>query len=63
MPGTEELPDTLKRSPKHAQDIWIAAHDNAVKEYGEGEKTHRTAFAAVEKKYRKNDDDNNWVEK
>ena len=24
MPGSEELPDTVKRSPKHAQEIYKA---------------------------------------
>ena len=30
MPGRKELPDTLKRSPRKAQETWIAAHDSAV---------------------------------
>lgn len=53
MPGTDELPDTLRRSPKKAQRTWIEAHDNAVKEYGEGERAHRVAFAAVKHKFEK----------
>src|SRR5689334_3853920 len=28
--GREELPATLKRSPKKAQETWIKAHDSAV---------------------------------
>ncbi len=47
MPGKEELPDTLKRSPGKAQRTWIKTHDSAVEQYGEGERAHRTAFAAV----------------
>ncbi len=53
MPGREELPDTLKRSPKKAQRTWIAAHDAAVEQYGEGERAHRTAFAAVKHSFEK----------
>jgi cation transport regulator ChaB len=53
MPGVTELPDTLRRSPKKAQRTWIEAHDNAVKEYGEGERAHRVAFAALKHKFEK----------
>jgi hypothetical protein len=31
MPGRDELPGTLKRSPKKAQKTFIKAHDAAVK--------------------------------
>jgi hypothetical protein len=47
MPGRESLPSTLKRSPAKAQRTWIKTHDSAVKEYGEGARAHRTAFAAL----------------
>jgi cation transport regulator ChaB len=53
MPGRQELPSTLRRSPEHAQDIWIEAHDAAVETYGEGERAHRTAFAALKHQYEK----------
>ncbi|SIO89901.1 ChaB family protein [Nocardiopsis sp. JB363] len=53
MPGVDELPDTLRRSPKKAQRTWIEAHDSAVQEYGEGERAHRVAFAAVKHKFEK----------
>ena len=53
MPGREELPDTLKRSPKKAQETWIKTHDAAVEQYGEGERAHRTAFAAVKHSFEK----------
>lgn len=53
MPGKEELPDTLKRSPKKAQRTWIETHDSAVEQYGEGERAHRTAFAALKHSYEK----------
>src|SRR3954469_22920040 len=51
MPAKEELPGTLQRSPAKAQRTWSKTHDNAVDEYGEGERAHRTAFAAVKHSY------------
>ncbi|KQO97677.1 MULTISPECIES: ChaB family protein [Microbacteriaceae] len=53
MPAREELPSTIARSPKHAQEIWLETHDAAVKSYGEGERAHRTAFAALKHQYEK----------
>jgi len=53
MPAKEELPSTLQRSPKKAQETWSKTHDSAVEEYGEGERAHRTAFAAVKHSYEK----------
>lgn len=32
MPARQELPDTLKRSPKKAQGTWIKTHDSAVEQ-------------------------------
>ncbi|MFD6100412.1 ChaB family protein [Nocardiopsis flavescens] len=53
MPGTRELPDTLRRSSKKAQRTWIKAHDSAVEQYGEGERAHRVAMAAVKHTFEK----------
>ena len=53
MPAKEELPSTLQRSGKKAQRTWSKAHDSAVEEYGEGERAHRTAFAALKHSYEK----------
>ncbi|MER7364868.1 ChaB family protein [Nonomuraea wenchangensis] len=53
MPGVEELPSTIKRSPKKAQRTWIKAHDSAVEEYGEGRRAHMTAFAALKHSFEK----------
>jgi hypothetical protein len=53
VPGRQELPSTLERSPKKAQDTWVAAHDSAVEEYGEGERAHRTAFSALKHSFEK----------
>ena len=61
MPGREELRDTLRRSPAKAQRTWIKAHHAAVEQYGEGERAHRTAFAALKRTYEKVGD--RWVAK
>lgn len=53
MPGRTEIPDTLRRSPREAQETWIKAHDSAVDTYGEGEQAHRVAFSAVKQKFEK----------
>ena len=53
MPGADELPSTLRRSPRKAQETWVAAHDSAVETYGEGERAHRVAFAALKHSFEK----------
>ena len=53
MPGREDLPSTLRRSPEKAQRTWEKTHDSAVETYGEGERSHRTAFAAVKHQFEK----------
>lgn len=53
MPPRDELPDTLKRSPKKAQETWMKTHDSAVESYGEGERAHRTAFSSLKHSYEK----------
>jgi cation transport regulator ChaB len=53
MPAEEELPSTLQRSPKKAQETWSKTHDSAVETYGEGERAHRTAFSALKHAFEK----------
>jgi cation transport regulator ChaB len=53
MPARDELPSTLKRSPKKAQETWVKTHDSAVESYGEGERAHRTAFSSVKHSFEK----------
>ncbi|WP_336206119.1 ChaB family protein [Nonomuraea sp. LPB2021202275-12-8] len=53
MPASQELPSTIRRSPKKAQDTWMKAHDSAVQEYGEGRRAHMTAFAALKHTFEK----------
>jgi cation transport regulator ChaB len=61
MPAREELPSTLQRSPARAREIWSKAHDAAVQSYGEGERAHRTAFAALKHEFEKVGD--RWLPK
>jgi hypothetical protein len=53
MPSSEEIPDTLKRSPPKARRTWKKTHDHAVQEYGEGARAHRTAFASLKHGFEK----------
>jgi cation transport regulator ChaB len=53
MPAQQELPSTLRRSSKKAQRTWSKTHDSAVETYGEGERAHRAAFAAVKHSFEK----------
>jgi cation transport regulator ChaB len=56
-----ELPSTLQRSPKEAQETFAKAHDGAVETYGEGERAYRTAYSALKHKFEKKGD--RWVPK
>jgi cation transport regulator ChaB len=53
MPAREEMPSTIQRSSKQAQRTWAKAHDSAVETYGEGERAHRTAYAALKHSFEK----------
>lgn len=65
-----DLPDRVKNNlPKHAQDIYREAYNHAFEQYKDPKKrrgnvsqeevSHKTAWAAVENKYKKEGDD--WV--
>ena len=56
MPRKPDVPGTIARSDKHAQAIYTKTHDSAVETYGEGERAHRTALAALKHSYKKVDD-------
>ncbi|GAB7015026.1 ChaB family protein [Methanogenium cariaci] len=69
-----ELPTRVKSHlPLHAQEIYLAAFDNAWKEYADPKKrqgeesqeetAHRVAWAAVKRCYRKNPRTGMWEEK
>jgi ChaB len=48
-----DIPSTILRSDKKAQDTWAKTHDSAVEIYGEGERAHRTAFSALKHTHEK----------
>jgi cation transport regulator ChaB len=49
----EDLPGTLKRSPKKAQDTYAKTLDSAEEEYDSEERAHRTAWSAVKHSFEK----------
>jgi len=53
MPGEDEMPATLERSPAKARRTWAKTHDAAVETYGEGERAHRTASASLKHSFEK----------
>lgn len=64
----DDLPDQVRNNlPKHAQEIYLAAYNNAWDEYkkpeyragddSREETSHKVAWAAVKKKYEKGKDD------
>ncbi len=51
-PIKDELPGTIQRSPKEAQETFAKAHDSAVETYGEDrQRAHRTAYSALKHKF------------
>jgi cation transport regulator ChaB len=60
-PKQSELPSTLKKSSAKAQRTFAKAHDRAAEQYGEGERAHRTAYAALKYTHERKGD--RWVAK
>ena len=60
-----ELPDGVKDNlPKHAQEIYKEAFNNAWKQYDHDEdRAHRVAWSAVKNEYEKSEDSDRWVRK
>lgn len=56
MPAKKELPSTLRRSSRGAQEKRSTIHDSAVEQYGEGERAHRTAFAKLKETHERRGD-------
>ena len=61
MPAKKDMPSTVARSGRKAQETWGQTHDSAVEQYGEGERSHRTAFAALKHTHEKVGD--HWEQK
>lgn len=60
-----ELPASVRdHLPKHAQEIYQAAYNNAYEEYDhEEERAHRVAWAAVKNDYEKDEKSGDWKKK
>jgi hypothetical protein len=56
-----DLPATLKRSSKEAQETFTEAHDSAVQAYGEGDQADRAAYAEFKRTFEKRGD--HWIPK
>jgi hypothetical protein len=56
-----ELPETIRRSSGKAQRTFAKTHDRAAEQYGEGERAHRTAYAALKETHERKGD--RWVAK
>jgi cation transport regulator ChaB len=61
QPRTGELPGTLRRSSKEAQETFAKAHESAVRTYGEGDQANRVAYSALKHKFEKRGD--HWIAK
>lgn len=60
--SNKELPEAVQKLPKHAQDIFRNAFNNALKEYdNDEERAFKVAWAAVKTKYENKD--GKWVSK
>lgn len=55
-PIQRELPGTIRRSPIQAQETFAKAHDSAAETYGEGQRAHRVAYAALKRTFEKRGD-------
>jgi cation transport regulator ChaB len=54
MPNRDDdLPRTIERSPAKARATWRETHDSAARTYGDGERAHRTAYAALKHSFEK----------
>ena len=51
-----DLPATLRRSCREAQDAFSRAYDQAVQTHGEGDQAYRAAFTALKQEFEKRGD-------
>jgi len=56
-----ELPGTLKRSSKQAQETFTRAYASAVRAHGEGDQADRAAYAEFKRAFEKRGD--HWIPK
>jgi cation transport regulator ChaB len=56
-----ELPGTLQRSCREAQETFLSALADAIRAHGAGDQAHRVAYLALKQKFEKRDD--HWIAK
>ena len=56
-----ELPGTLQRSCREAQEAFLSALDDAVRTHGAGDQAHRIAYLVLKQKFEKRGD--HWIAK
>jgi hypothetical protein len=61
QPQAGELPGTLRRSSKEAQEAFTKAHESAVATHGAGDEASRVAYAELKKNFEKRGD--HWIAK
>lgn len=63
--SVSELPGSVREHlPKHAQEIYKSAYNNAWQEYNHDEqRAHSVAWSAVKESYEKDDESGRWVKK
>ena len=61
QPRPGELPGTLRRSSREAQETFTKAHDSAVQAYGEGDQADRAAYSESSRNSKKRGD--HWIAK
>jgi hypothetical protein len=61
QPRAGELPSTLRRSSKEAQEAFTEAHESAVAAYGAGDQASRVAYAQLKERFEKRGD--HWIAK
>jgi ChaB len=54
-----ELPGTLQRSCREAQETFLSALDDAIRIHGAGDQAHRIAYTVLKQKFEKRAD--HWI--
>ncbi|MCT1367674.1 MULTISPECIES: ChaB family protein [Kocuria] len=60
-PISDELPETLKKSDRKAQDTFAKTYDSAMEQYGDAQRASQTAYAQLKHTHEKVGD--HWEEK
>ena len=61
LKGSGQLPGTLQRSSKEAQETFTQAHETAVRTYGNGDEAYRVAYTVLKRNFEKRGDE--WIPK